>query len=215
VDGLASRQWYRRWWVAVFIAGIVVLALAGANLATSGPAAQLAAIRTSEPSTTVAPSEAGPPSPSHSLSPSPSPSAVAVTPTPSPAKRAGGSSTGSGSNTGNLTRYPRLDITFTGSGSGGQFGSQRVKVHLVVTDATNAQRTTVIVHWLANSVDVATEQRTFNGGGTFDTIFEHVFDGCGIKPSARLEIEATPSASYAGPLSVELPTWLCAASPTP
>jgi hypothetical protein len=88
-------------------------------------------------------------------------------------------------------------------------------VHLVVTDATNAQRTTVIVHWLANGVDVATEQRTFNGGGTFDTIFEHVFDGCGIKPSARLEIEATPSASYAGPLPVELPTWLCAASPTP
>jgi hypothetical protein len=209
VDGLASRQWYRRWWIVVFIPGIVVLALAAANLAASGQEAQLTAVGTSEPSTTVPPSEAGPPSPSPSLSP------VAVTSTPSPTKRAGGSSTGSGSITGNHTRYPHLDITFTGSWSGGPFGIQRVKVHLVVTDATNFQRTTVIVHWRANGVDAATEQRAFNGAGTFDTTFEHVFEGCGIKPSARLEIEATPSASFAGPLPVELPMWLCAATPTP
>jgi hypothetical protein len=57
--------------------------------------------------------------------------------------------------------------------------------------------------------DPATRKSAASGG------FLHVFEGCGIKPSARLEIEATPSASFAGPLPVELPMWVCAATPTP
>jgi hypothetical protein len=105
-----------------------------------------------------------------------------------------------------------VTIAEAGIGAGGPSGTQRVKVHLVVTDATSAERTTVTVRWFANGSVTASESRTFNGNGTFDAFYLHVYEECGIKASASASINGAPSVLF---LMVSLPTWLCVATGPP
>jgi hypothetical protein len=137
---------------------------------------------------------------------------VAIRPTRTPAK-----APGSGSTTAAQQMYPRADVTIADAGlvEGAGFGTERVKVHLVVTDASSAQRTTLTVRWFANDSVKASESRTFNGAGTFDVVFQHVYETCGVKPSASASITATPAVTFMGTLPVDLPTWLCVVTGPP
>jgi hypothetical protein len=210
VDRIPGGLWHHRWWVATVLVGVAALSWTGASLAGAGSTTQLRGTGTSVPlpiAVSTAPATSQPPLTDTPSAPAPTPSAVVTQPTRTSTKA-------SGSTTAPRAKYAKADVTITDAGMGtdGGPGTQRVKVHLVVTDATSAERTTVTVRWFANGSVTASETRTFNGNGTFDAFYLHVYETCGVKASASASINGAPSTLFG---MVNLPSSLCVATGAP